>query len=151
MASTPPADGVVKRGRGRPRKDPSQLKPKPQPSGRPRGRPKGSGGVKKSTPATPKNPSGRGRGRPRKSDAQLDAAVAGAEGSKPTPKAAKLKATDGNEKGTPRAKTSGTVPKKGGPKANRRKSGPPPPAEVVEDEDIDAEADPEILSEGEGE
>ncbi|KAK3319944.1 hypothetical protein B0T19DRAFT_275200 [Cercophora scortea] len=61
----------VKRGRGRPRLDPSQRKPKPQPTGRPRGRPRKNSSQltltsKTKTPA----PTGRPRGRPRKEHSQ---------------------------------------------------------------------------------
>lgn len=117
-ASTPP----VKRGRGRPPKDPSQLKPKPVPSGRPRGRPKGSGGVKKTTGTTAtkakttgaagapvvSTKTGRPRGRPPKAKA-----VAAEE-----PVAA-VAATPGRTSG--RRKSAVTTPKtvtpaKGGPK-----------------------------------
>ncbi|KAK3680776.1 hypothetical protein B0T22DRAFT_182412 [Podospora appendiculata] len=64
----------VKRGRGRPRMDPSQLKPKPQPTGCPRGRPRKEPSQRK--PTIKWAPTGRPRGRPRKEHPPHDTPLA---------------------------------------------------------------------------
>jgi hypothetical protein len=118
MAKTPPptADTPVKRGRGRPPKDPSERKAPYKPTGRPRGRPKGSGGVKKAVSNTSKVAAAagdsatlgaagvikRGRGRPRKS---VDAGTALAAVVTATPKS-----TTGRGSGRPRKSVGDAAP-----------------------------------------